>query len=295
MRTEVKIGITGVVALVALFLGINFLKGVNLFSSSEKYYISFSNTKGLTKSSAVYADGYKVGIVSNIDYDYNHPGEVVVEISTDKGLRIPKGSSAQLDEAVLGGCTLNMLLATNLREAYHPGDTIEGSDVSGLMAKVGGMVPQLEEVVAKVDTLVATLNRLLSDPNLPIIIQNAELITENLNKSTEQLNTLLRNDIPKMTGTFTKAGENVTVLTDKVNQLDLQATLNNVNQTISSVHDMMEQIQSPNGTLGKLMKDPSIYDNLNHTVQSADSLVNDLKAHPKRYVHFSVFGKKEGK
>ena len=293
MRTEVKIGITGVVAIVALFLGIKFLKGANLFSSSEKYYISFSNTKGLTKSSAVYADGYKVGIVSDIHYDYNHPGEVVVEIDTEKGLRIPKGSSAQLDEALLGGCTLNMLLATNLREAYHPGDTIKGSDVSGLMAKVGGMVPQLEEVVAKVDTLVATLNTLLSNPNLPIIIQNAELITENLNKSTQQLNTLLRKDIPQMTGTFTKAGENVTTLTDKMNQLDLQATLNNVNQTISGVHDMMQQIQNPQGTLGKLMNDPSVYDNLNHTVQSADSLVNDLKAHPKRYVHFSVFGKKD--
>ena len=295
MKTEVKIGITGVIAIVALFLGIKFLKGVNLFSTSETYYIVFSNTKGLTKSSAVYADGYKVGIVSGINYDFRHPGKVVVEISTDKGLRIPKGSSAQLDEAVLGGCTLNMLLATNLREAYQPGDTIVGSDVSGLMAKVGGMVPQLEEVVAKVDTLVATLNTLLSNPNLPLIIQNAELITENLNKSTQQLNTLLRNDIPQMTSTFTKAGENVTTLTDKMNQLDLQATLENVNQTISSVHDMMEQMQSPKGTLGKLMNDPSIYDNLNHTVQSADSLVSDLKAHPKRYVHFSVFGKKEKK
>ena len=293
MRTEVKIGITGVVAIVALFLGIKFLKGANLFSSSEKYYISFSNTKGLTKSSAVYADGYKVGIVSNIEYDYNHPGEVVVEISTDKGLRIPKGSSAQLDEAVLGGCTLNMLLATNLREAYHPGDTIKGSDVSGLMAKVGGMVPQLEEVVAKVDTLVATLNALVSNPNQPLIIRNAELVTENLNKSSEQLNRLLRNDIPQMTGTFTKAGENVTTLTDKMNQLDLQATLNNVNQTISSVQGMMEQMQNPSGTLGKLMNDPSVFDNLNHTIQSADSLVSDLKAHPKRYVHFSVFGKKD--
>ena len=258
MKTEVKIGIVGVIALVALFLGINFLKGVNLFSSSETYYIVFSNTKGLTRSSSVYADGYKVGIVSD--------------------LRIPKGSSAQLDEAVLGGCTLNMLLATNLTEAYHPGDTIEGSDVNGLMAKVGGMVPQLEEVVAKVDTLVATLNTLLSNPNLPLIIQNAELITENLNKSTQQLNTLLRNDIPQMTGTFTKAGEGVNNLTDKMNQLDLQATLDNVNQTISSVHDMMEQMQSPKGTLGKLMNDPSVYDNLNHTVQSADSLVSDLKA-----------------
>ena len=295
MKTEVKIGLTGVVALVALFLGIKFLKGANLFSSSEKYYIVFSNTKGLTKSSAVYADGFKVGIVSNIEYDYNHPGEVVVEISTDKGLRIPKGSSAQLDEAVLGGCTLNMLLATNLREAYHPGDTIKGSDVNGLMAKVGGMVPQLEEVVAKVDTLVATLNTLLSNPNLPLILQNAELVSENLNKSTDQLNTLLRKDIPQMTGTFTKAGESVNTLTDNLNQLDIQSTLNNVNQTISSVHTMMEQMQSPQGTLGKLMNDPSVYDNLNRTVQSADSLVSDLKKNPKRYVHFSVFGKKEKK
>ena len=295
MKTEVKIGLTGIVALVALFLGINFLKGINLFKSSEVYYIMFSNTKGLSKSSSVYADGYKVGIVSNIEYDFNHPGEVIVEISADKGLRIPKGSSAQLDEAVLGGCTLNMLLATNPTEAYHPGDTIMGSDVSGLMAKVGGMVPQLEQVVAKVDTLVATLNTLVSNPNLPLIMENAELITENLNKSSEQLNQLLRNDIPQMTGTFTKAGDNVAQLTDKMNQLDLQATLDNVDQTINSVHRMMEQMQSPDGTLGKLMNDPSIYDNLNHTVQSADSLVTDLKAHPKRYVHFSVFGKKEGK
>lgn len=295
MKTEVKIGLTGIVALVALFLGINFLKGVNLFRSSEVYYISFSNTKGLTKSSSVYADGYKVGIVSDIQYDFRHPGNVVVKISADKGLRIPKGSSAQLDEALLGGCTLNMLLANNLHEAYQPGDTIVGNDVSGLMQKVGGMVPQLEQVVAKVDTLVATLNALTSNPNLPLIIQNAELVSENLNRSTEQLNTLLRNDIPQMTGTFTKAGENVTVLTDKLNQLDLQATLDNVNQTISSVHATMEQIKNPEGTLGKLMTDPSIYDNLNHTVQSADSLVTDLKAHPKRYVHFSVFGKKEGK
>lgn len=294
MKTEVKIGLVGAIALVALFLGINFLKGVSLFSSSKTYYISFANAKGLAKSSSVYADGYKVGIVSNIKYDFRHLGEVIVEISTDKGLRIPKGSTAQLDEAILGGCTLNLLLATNPTEAYHPGDTIKGNDVTGLMAKVGGMVPQLEQVVAKVDTLVATLNTLVSNPNLPLIIQNAELVTENLNKSSEQLNILLRNDIPKLTSTFTNAGENVVMLTDKMNRLDLQATLDNVNRTISSVHATMEQIKSPEGTLGKLMTDPSVYDNLNHTVQSADSLVTDLKAHPKRYVHFSVFGKKEG-
>ena len=140
MKTELKIGITGVVALVALYLGINFLKGINLFSSNETYYISFRNTKGLAKSSPVYADGFKVGIVNDIKYDFNHPGKIVVEISADKGLRIPKGSTAQLDEAMLGSCTLNMLLATNLREAYQPGDTIQGSDLSGFMQKAADMV-----------------------------------------------------------------------------------------------------------------------------------------------------------
>ena len=292
MKKEVKIGITGVIALVILFLGINFLKGKNLFSSTSTYYIKFANAKGLSKSSNVYADGYNVGVVSDIIYDYDHPGTVLVEISTNRDLRIPKGSSAKLDEAVLGGCTLNMLLTTNLTDAYHPGDTIEGSDSQGMMAKAAEIMPQVEEVVAKVDTLIATLNKLTSDPNLPLIIQNAELITENLNKSTRELNNLLENNVPQLTNTFNKVGENAITLTNRLNDLNMQATFDSVNTTISSVHQLMNQIQSPQGSLGLLMKDPALYNNLNHTVQSADSLVTDLKTHPKRYVHFSVFGKK---
>lgn len=292
MKKEVKIGITGVIALVILFLGINFLKGKNLFSSTSTYYIQFSNAKGLSKSSNVYADGYNVGVVSDIIYDFDHPGTVLIEISTNKDLRIPKGSSAKLDEAVLGGCTLNMLLATNLTDAYQPGDTIPGSDAQGMMAKAASMMPQVEQVIARVDTLIATLNKLTSDPNLPLIIQNAEQITENLNKSSQELSRLLANDVPQLTGTFNKVGQNAITLTDHLNSLDLKATMDSVNTTISSVHQMMNQIQSPQGSLGLLMKDPALYNNLNHTVQSADSLVTDLKAHPKRYVHFSVFGKK---
>lgn len=292
MRKEVKIGITGAAALIILFLGINFLKGVDLFTTSSTYYIRFANAKGLSKSSTVYADGYSVGTVSDIIYDYNNPGQVLVEISTDRGLRIPKGSSAVLDEAMLGGCTLNMLLATNLTEAYHPGDTIQGSDKAGLMSKAADMMPQMEQVVAKVDTLVATLNRLASDPNLPVILQNAEKITENLNKSTVQLNSILSKDLPQLARTFNTAGENVAALADNLSNVKLQATLDSVNATIGSVRRMTEQMQDPQGSLGLLMNDASLYNNINHTIQSADSLVTDLKAHPKRYVHFSVFGKR---
>ena len=292
MKKEAKIGLTGIVALVLLFLGINFLKGMSLFSSQNTYYILFTNAKGLNKSSTVFADGYNVGIVSDIHYDYAHPGQVVVEIATDKSLRIPRGSSAMLDEAMLGGCTLNMLLTTNLTDSYHPGDTIIGTESNGLMSKAAEMIPQLEQVVSKVDTLIASLNRLAADPNLPQILQNAEHVTENLNKSSIQLNHLLSKDIPEMTKTFNTAGENVCILTDKLTKIDLQATMDSVNNITASVHTMIEQMQSPEGTLGLFMKDRALYDNLNSTVQSADSLVTDLKANPKRYVHFSVFGKK---
>ncbi len=198
-----------------------------------------------------------------------------------------------LDEGMRGGCTLNMLLATNLTEAYQPGDTIQGSDSSGLMAAAANMMPQVEQTIARVDTLLATLNRLASDTSLVMILKNAETLTNNLNKSAEELNKLLAQDVPQMTRTFTQAGENVTTLTSKMNDLNIQATMDSVNCTIASVHRMMEQMQSTEGTLGKMMKDPTLYNSLNHTVQSADSLVTDLKAHPKRYVHFSVFGKKE--
>ncbi len=293
MKKEVKIGLTGVIALVILFFGINFLKGINLFNSSNTYYIKFSNAKGLSKSSVVYADGYDVGIVSDIIYDYDSPGQVLVEISTNENLRIPKGSSAALDEAMLGGCTLNMLLTTNLTEAYQPGDTIQGSDASGLMDKAGEVIPQVEKVLAKVDTLLVTLNTLAANPNLPAILKNAEQLTGNLNESSMELKKLLSKDVPAMTSTINEAGKNMVTLTENLNRMNLQATMDNVNQTIGNVNQMVTQMQSTEGSLGLIMKDPSLYNNLNHTVQSADSLLSDLKANPKRYVHFSIFGKKQ--
>lgn len=292
IKKETKIGLTGAIALVLLFLGINFLKGAKLFSTQNTYYIRFSNAKALSKNSTVYADGYDVGRVSNILYDYDRPGQVLVAIEVDHGLRIPRGSSARLDEAVLGGCTLNLLLTTNLTDAYHPGDTIQGSDANGLLSKAADMMPQIEQTVARVDSLLASLNRLVESPHVQAILQNTEEVTAHLNQSSQQLNSLLKNDVPQMTSTFNRAGENVVTLTENLNQLQLQATLDSVNAAVGSLHKLLAQAQDPDGTLGRMMNDPALYNNLNHTIQSADSLVTDLKTNPKRYVHFSVFGKK---
>ena len=292
MKREIKIGITGIVALVVLFFGMKFLKGVKLFDANDTYYIRFKDAKALSKSSTVYADGFNIGIVSDVIYDYNHPGNVVVAISVDKNVKIPHGTIAALDEAMLGGCTLNMTMGPNPADRYMPGDTIIGNTANGLMAAAADVLPKVEVVLAHVDSLILTLNTLASNPNLTQIMVNAEHVTANLNESSKQLNHLLNKDIPQMASTFNKAGENVVTLTDNLNQLELQATLNKVNQTMDNVQTATNKLNSPDNNLGLLLNDTALYGNLNNTVNSATNLLEDMKAHPSRYVHFSVFGKK---
>lgn len=288
---EVKIGLTGIVAIAALFIGLNFLKGINLFKSTNVYYIEFSDVKGLAKSSPVYANGYNIGIVHNILYNYQQPGHVLVEITVDENLRIPQGTSAKLVTEMLGGCNLHLLLADS-KEYYKPGETFKGDDSKGLMDQAADMVPQVEQVISKVDTLLTALNTLATDPNLPKIMDNANDITANLNESSRQLTMLLRNDIPQLTGKINRIGDNVITLTDNMNQLDLQGTINKVDTTLNYVQLMTEKLNRKDNTLGLLLNDSSLYNNLSNTAGSANNLLIDLKENPKRYVHFSLFGRK---
>ena len=160
------------------------------------------------------------------------------------------------------------------------------------MAAAAEVLPKVEVVLAHVDSLILTLNTLASNPNLAQIMENAEHVTANLNESSKQLNNLLNKDIPQMTSTFNKAGENVVTLTDNLNQLKLQATLDKVNQTMDNVQTATNKLSSPDNNLGLLLNDTALYGNLNTTVNSATNLLEDMKTNPSRYVHFSVFGKK---
>lgn len=291
---EIKIGLIGIVALVLLFFTIKFLQGISLFTQHDSYHIVFSDAKGLAKSSPVYADGYNVGIVSNIRYDYSRPGQgVVVEISVEHGMRIPAGTMAVLDQAMLGGCTLNLQMGNSPVERFSTGDTIPSAANNGLMARAAELMPQLEITLAKVDTLLTTLNALASNPNIQQILANVNTMTASLDQSSKNLNHLLEKDVPAMTQTFNQAGENVVQLTNTLNQLDLRATMDKVDNTMAGVQQMTERLNSKDNNVGLLLNDTALYGNLNRTTTSAAMLLEDLKAHPKRYVHFSVFGKKE--
>ena len=208
-------------------------------------------------------------------------------------MRVPAGTVAVLDEAMLGGCTLNLLMGNSPVERFAPGDTLPSEANNGLMSRAAELLPKLEQTMAKVDTLLTTLNTVAGDPNIRAILSNTNELTANLGQTSRSLNQLLEKDVPAMTQTFNQAGQNVVALTDSLRQLDLAATLSKVNGVVSNVDQMTARLNSKDNNVGLLLNDTTLYGNLTRTTLDAARLLEDLKAHPKRYVHFSVFGRKE--
>ena len=290
---EVKIGIAGIIALFLLIYGINYLKGISLFKSSSYYYVQFQDINGLAKSSPVFADGFKVGIVSNLKYDYKKPGNVVAEIDVDPSLRIPKGSSAELSSDLLGAVKLSLLLANNPREKYNPGDTINGAVNAGALGKAADMIPAVEKLLPKLDSILTKLNTFLGDPSIPATLHNIESLTASLNNNSRQLERMMQNDIPQLTGKLNEIGDNFAVISGNLKQIDYAATMSKVDETLANVQQITAKLERKDNTVGLLLNDPTLYNNLNETAANAAFLLDDLQKHPKRYVHFSVFGKKD--
>lgn len=296
LTKEIKIALVAIVGILVMYFGINFLKGMNLFSTNNAYYMTFDDIQGLGASTPIYADGYKVGTVDGLEYDYKENGPIKVKVDINKDLRIPQGSKAEIVKDLMGNLQVNLLLANNPRERVEPGGIIPGAVNGGMMDKAANLIPVVEKMLPKLDSILTSVNALLADPALAASLHNVETITSNLTVSTRELNTLmagLNKQVPGMIGKANGVLDNTNRLTANLGSLDVQGTLNKVNQTLESAHQFTEKLNSNQGSLGLLMNDTKLYDNLTSTMSHADSLVIDLKAHPKRYVHFSVFGRKD--
>ena len=296
LTKEIKIALVAIVGILVMYFGINFLKGMNLFSTNNAYYMTFDDIQGLGASTPIYADGYKVGTVDGLEYDYKENGPIKVKVDIIKDLRIPQGIKAEIVKDLMGNLQVNLLLANNPRERVEPGGIIPGAVNGGMMDKAANLVPVVEKMLPKLDSILTSVNALLADPALAASLHNVETITSNLTVSTRELNTLmagLNKQVPGMIGKANGVLDNTNRLTANLASLDVQGTLNKVNQTLESAHQFTEKLNSNQGSLGLLMNDTKLYDNMTSTMGHADSLVIDLKAHPKRYVHFSVFGRKD--
>lgn len=293
---EIKIALVAIVSIVLLFFGMNFLKGMTLFSNGDSYYITFKDISGLSSSSPIFANGYRVGVVKDVSFDYENNGDVVVEFMVDDDLQIPRGSTAEIVSDLMGNVKMNLLLADNPRDFVAKGDTIMGVINSGMLGKAKDMIPVIEKMLPKLDSILVNINMLLSDPNIGRTLGNVQKTTENLTVTTQQLNALMANvnkDVPGLMGKASGLLDNANNLTANLAAVDVASTVAKVDQTLVNVQQLTSKLNNNKGTLGLLMNDETLYNNLTNTVLSADSLLNNLREHPKRYVHFSLFGKKD--
>jgi phospholipid/cholesterol/gamma-HCH transport system substrate-binding protein len=275
---------------------LEYLKGSTLFSNDDHYYARFNDVSGMSVSSPIYANGYRVGVVEAIDYDFSRPDNIVATISLDTRLRLPRGTRAEISSDLLGNVKLELKMGENPLDRLAIGDTIIGEVQQGMMGKAAKMVPQIEQMLPKLDSILSSVNTLLANPALANSVQNVEGITANLNKTTNELRQLsvsLNSQLPQM---LTKADgvlTNTEGLTRQLNEINVASTMNKVDQTLANVQQMTKSLNSKEGTLGLLLHDPQLYYNLSATMGDADKLLIDLREHPKRYVHFSIFGKKD--
>lgn len=293
---EVQIALVAIVGVVILFFGMQFLKGLSIFSGGNTYVVKFNDVTGLSASSPIYVNGVKVGTVKSLDYDYARPDNILAVIGLDEELNLPQGTTAEIASDLLGNVRLELKLGTVGGSLIAVGDTIYGQMQSGLMGKAAGMVPQIEQMLPKLDSILASINNLLADPSIGNSLHNVENITAGLTTTSQELSRLTASLNHQLPGLMSKADgvmANTDTLTRNLSMLDFASTMTKVDQTLRNVEQMTARLNSNDGTLGLLMRDQGLYNNLNATMMHADSLMIDLKSHPKRYVHFSIFGKKD--
>lgn len=293
---EIQIALVAIAGLLVLYFGLHFLKGMTLFSGDNKYYVKFKDVSGLSVASPIFANGYRVGVVEEIMFDYQNTGEIVAAIDVDTELSVPKGSRAEIATDLMGNVKVLLVLGNAADGMVAPGDTITGSQQVGAMGKAADMIPAVQQMLPKLDSILASVNTLLADPAIANSLHNVDQITADLTRTSHDLSLLtaqLNRQMPQMLRNADGVLANTNQITKDISNMDFAATMTSVNTTLKNVEQMTAALNSREGTLGLLMRDPSLYYNLNSTMMHADSLMLDLKKHPKRYVHFSVFGKKD--
>lgn len=310
IANETKIGILAVVAVVGLILGFNFLKGSQLFHHSRKLYAVFDNVDGVDVSNNVLINGLNVGNVAAInESDKNLDNGIVVTIELKKDVNIPGNSVASINSGLLSSATIVIAKGSDTK-FLQDGDTIQTQKKANLLSqvqasvnpvilKLGGTLQSLDSLVQAVgsmfdprlknnfSTIVANLAASSAQLQMLVNAQNSYLA-----KSLKNVNSVTEN-LAKNNDHVTHTLENVEKMTSNLSNAKIPETVESMQQTINSLNSAIAKVNSTNGSLGLLLNDKKLYQNLESTTRSMNILLDDLRMHPKRYVNISVFGKKD--
>lgn len=316
VSNETKIGALTVVALTFLVLGYNFLQGRSVFRTGNFLYAKYSHTNQLMPSNPVFINGFQVGSVYSTDAADETLQQIVVEIKLKDSYQIPANSIAVIEGSLLGTPSVKILLG-NGKEYLQSGDTIQtqeaGGMFDGISAKIEPISNQLQKTLSSLDTVLLNVNSVL-DPstknNLQSVISNLNQATAGIVVSTASLQQLLNtqtgalagslNNVNSFTKTLSDNNDKITgtltnleTTTEKFSKIDLDATMKNLDASVKQLNEIVTKINTGNGSMGALINDKALYSNLNNSVLSLNTLMDDLRVNPKRYVNISVFGKKD--
>jgi phospholipid/cholesterol/gamma-HCH transport system substrate-binding protein len=293
---EVRVGLMVVVALFFLYLGLNFLKGIDIFSPVNPYYARYENLGGLVKSCPVYIKGYKVGQIDAIVYDFTKSQPFVVKFSVLKDIKLPKDVKVELfDDGLMGGKAVRLVFAPIVATStfYMPQDTLPSTQEEGLMAKLQStMLPKIESIAVQADSLVRSVRVLVENQGIKSSLNSLDKTTTELYDAAGKLKLIVANDVPKVVNDVHAITSDFKQVSANLKKVDLNSTFVSLKSTSDNLNKFTEKLNSPQGTLGLLLTDKDLYNNLTKTAASADNLLNDMKLNPKRYVHFSVFSQK---
>lgn len=285
---ELRVGVLAIICLVILYFGFNFLKGINIFSPTKVYVGTFDRINGLTAQAPVYIKGYQVGLVESIQYDFKQYPAFTVNVSIDKTIELPRGTQmALVADGLLGGGAIELQLPTmpNRAMPYQKGDTLPTQIVPGLIDNLQtGLLANLDSLLAEANTLLASLNDQMSEGSLYATLQNIEQITQNLAISSKDLRALTHNQLPDIMDKADATIQGLNDIVDDVKAVDIQGTVGMVDSTLNTLN---AALQSQEGTVGMLLNDKTLYDNLNNALLdldqallNVDSIMVSIKARP---------------
>ena len=290
---EVIIAITTIIACTILVVGIDFLKGINIMKPTNYYYAVFNNVAGLGVSSPVKIDGFDVGLVRAVEYNYQKPGTIVVEISLDKKLKLTSGSKVLLASDIMGTATLDLKMNPHVSTYLNPGDTIEGELAPDMMGSIKeNILPQLEHLLPKIDSILTGIQTIVSNPALNSALNHIDNVAENLGKSSSNLTAMMEKQVPSILNNLDTVSSHLNLFSQDMKNIKLSNTINSIDSVLYGMNSISSKLNSKDNSLGLLLNDETLYHKLTKTATSADSLLIDLRLHPKRYVHFSLFGRK---
>ncbi len=294
---EFKVGVWVVIVIALTYFGVNYLKGVNIFNPTNYYYLKFSHINGLVETNPVNVKGYKVGLVQKIIYDYDNPSnDVVVVLQVDDDLKIPVGTKAGLVSGLLGSPTIELYMDQNSTVFYQRGDTLPSYVDDGVVeALTAELMPRIQSIIPQLDSLLVSLQVIAQDKAIEKSLDNIQVITTNLKGTSYKLDNLMAKDVPTVLNNANSMMTKFDKVGDGLSKVDFQKTVNQLNSTLASVQGVTDKINKGEGSLGLLLNDKALYNNLNATVNSANDLLIDLKANPKRYVQFSLISKNKDK